>query len=1026
MIHSHKKRSPLYWFRVVFDTTFLLVSLSLQVAAQYQFDLFTTEHGLPQNSVNAVLQTRDGYLWLATNDGLARFDGVRFTIFNQGNTKGLGSNRIMSLYEDRQGRLWIGTYEGLLVRYRDGEFFTFTPQHGLPYDPINWIEEDAQGRLWLTGERGVTRWEEERGFAFDLTSSLPGLKRNKWEQCKVWWSTDKTGLHIFSGGRVQSYTEQDGLPSLNIISVHPDRRGNVWLGTADAGLVKLKDGQLTNHKKGWPGEKTGGLAYEDQTRNLWLFEISDGLLGNILMQVNDGQLTRYPAVISFGGSFYEDREGTFWIGTHKGLYHARPMAIRTLTDKALLRDHFNLNELFYSVLADRTGTVWLGKWGGGVARYRDGRFRHHVGGEDWKATLSASKKLRELSIVFEKGLFSARVTSLYEDRAGVIWIGTDGGVSRCKDGQFTRFSDQHGLANTWAMHEDHAGNFWFGTATGLTRLSNSGRGEFTVYTTRDGLAHNDVKAILEDRQGALWIGTHGGLSRYAEGRFTTFNEFGEHQVRTLYEDADGVLWIGTYGSGLFRFQAGKFTRYTTREGLFNDGVFQILEDARSYFWISCNIGIYRVRRQELNEMAAGKLKQVIAIPYDKKDGLLNIECNGGRQPAGWKMRDGKLWFPTMLGVAIVDPEAVPANTVPLPVVIEEFLLDQQPQAFRAGVRLEPGQHRFEIRYTGLSFIKPEQVRFKYRLEGWDRDWIEVGTRRTAYYSNVAPGQYLFKVMAANSDGVWNEQAAVLWIVMQPHWWQTWWFKVGGWLSLLGVIAGLYLRRHAQVKRKQAAQEKVARQLIEAHESERKRIASELHDSLNQTLLIINNEALLGEVAARDHEASQAKFSAITEAASQAITEVHEIIYSLRPFQLDRFGLYRALLTLLEKVETSSGVRFVPELADLKGVLTPDEETQVYRIVQEGINNIIKHAKATEARLTLVREGQHIFLTLADNGRGFVLDAATEQPAKSRGLGLIGIRERVRILGGKVEIQTAPGAGTTITIHFPLTHRGSSP
>jgi ligand-binding sensor domain-containing protein len=912
-----------------------------EARAQYRFDTWTTDNGLPQNTVNALLQTRDGYLWIATNAGLARFDGARFTVFDRGRHPRIGSNRMTALYEDRHGTLWIGTHEGLLVRYRDGEFFTFTSEQGLAPDEILWIEEDAQGSLWLTGTKSITRWQDGRGTVYAPEAYLPGLKREADQRDRVWWSVDPSGLHLFFGGRAQSYTRQEGLPNLNITAIDRDRRGNVLIGTADAGAVKLKDGKLTVYplnKAWWPGKPMGNIAYEDRHGDLWMLD------REVLLRATGGKLTRYPSFNAVAPVFHEDREGTLWLGDAHGLFRARPLVIRALTDEIIQRRFIYPGEWVYTILEDRTGTVWMGKWGGGVTRYRDGRFTHYVGGPDWKANVAAAKERRPANLLFEEALFSARVTSLYEDRAGVIWVGTDEGLSRFKDGQFTRFSDQHGLVQVWAMHEDRAGNFWFGTRTGLTRLRD---GQFTVYTTRDGLAYDDVKVILEDRQGALWLGTHGGLTRYADGRFTTFAELSTHQVRMLYEDADGVLWIGTYGSGLYRFKDGKFTHYTTKEGLHNNGVFQILEDGRGHFWMSCNLGIYRVRKQELNDFADGKIRRITSTSYGKEDGMLNLECNGGRQPAGWKMRDGKLWFPTMEGVAIVDPEAIPASTLPPPVVIEEVHLNDQAADFRRGVTIPPGESKLEIRYTGLSFIKPEQIRFRYRLEGLEPDWVEAGTSRIAHYSHLPPGRYTFRVKAANIDGVWNEQGASFEIIVVPPFWRTWRFAGLMLLSVVGAT-GLGYRRHiSRLKREQqqreemlqrerAMKEAFSRELLTSREDERARIARELHDDLKPELFAIKQWSAEAQPPAAPEQAEE-RFDKISAKADQAVDLIAEIVNGLRPPILEA-GLTEGLKAIVLRAARASRTRYLDEIGEVDGVLPPHLEIQLYYIVHEAVFN----------------------------------------------------------------------------------------
>jgi signal transduction histidine kinase len=480
-------------------------------------------------------------------------------------------------------------------------------------------------------------------------------------------------------------------------------------------------------------------------------------------------------------------------------------------------------------------------------------------------------------------------------------------------------------------------------------------------------------------------------------------------VRIIYEDSEGTIWVGTYDQGLVRIKDRKITSYTMKEGLFNNGVFQILEDARENFWISSNLGIYRVSKKELTDYAEGHVKSITSVPYGKRDGMISSECNGGVQPAGVKTLDGKLWFPTQAGVVVVDPDAVPVSAQPPPVMIEEFLINNEPVAFGEVVKISPGTENFEIHYTGLSFIMSERIGFKYKLEGLDRDWVDAGTRRIAYYSHVPPGNYTFKVIAANRDGIWNLEGASIPIRIIPPFWKTWWFVSLSVLTFIALVWVSFRLRIAQLEKERRAQESFSRQLINSQESERQRIAAELHDSLGQHLLIIKNSALLGINVLNGHDRGKEQLSDISETASRAIDEVREISYNLRPYQLDDLGLTKAIEYILAKVASSSKIRFSSELDRIDDVFSPEAEINIYRIVQESLNNIVKHSRAESAKVSIKRDARHIDIIIQDDGRG--LD--TEKT--NGGFGLKGISERARILGAKYVIHSAAGQGTTITL-----------
>jgi signal transduction histidine kinase len=397
--------------------------------------------------------------------------------------------------------------------------------------------------------------------------------------------------------------------------------------------------------------------------------------------------------------------------------------------------------------------------------------------------------------------------------------------------------------------------------------------------------------------------------------------------------------------------------------------------------------------------------------------MLNSECNGGREQAGTRTRDGKLWFPTQDGLAVIDPEALPHNPLPPSVVIETGNVRGRPVPLAGGWQLKPNEGSLEIRYTGLSLLKSDQVRFRYRLEGLDPAWVEAGTRRAAYYPYLPPGHYIFRVTACNSDLVWNEEGATLAIVVLPPFYQTWWFTGSMCAGVVGMASLVWKRRVGQLERAHAMQLAFSRQLIESQESEHKRMAAELHDSLGQHLLVIKNRAVLGTRSAGDQAAAKDQFDEITASASQAIDEVRQIAYNLRPLNLERLGVTVVIEELIEQVASASGIQFSADIMELDESLTPEDAINLYRIVQESVNNIVRHAHATKARVEIWSESGNLHVTVADNGQGFDVDS----PAR-RGLGLTSISERVRMLGGVHTVFSKAGQGTTLTIRFPADRR----
>jgi signal transduction histidine kinase/ligand-binding sensor domain-containing protein len=969
--------------------TWCLLFLSCPAAAQSRFDIWTTENGLPQNSINDIAQTRDGFLWLATYGGLVRFDGTRFVVFDR-SIDGIASQRIRRLREDRTGTLWAASEEGMLIRYRDGRFTSFASEHGLPaVNPVR-LEESADGHLWITSPSSVTRFDGERAVSY-AAADFPPLAAGTRSpiQRDVWWSYDQSGLHVLIEGEVKTYAIDTSLLGAGVTGVNRDRLGNLWICTKGAGAVKIGDGRTERYttREGLPTDDPLGVFHADRHGQVWL-----GSFDQRIYRISNG--TR--ELVSESGllTLFDDREGSVWLGTNAGLLRVQDFSVTLLTQ----RNGLSLNWA-YSILQSRSGAIWIGTWGGGLNRYEHGRFSIYS---------------------VAQGLASNLITSIHEDRSGRLWVGTAGGVEYLENNRFVRYGGAELLGGpVGAIHQDHRGSLWFGTETGLVRFAD---GQFTRFTSRDGLSHDRIVTLFEDRSGALWIGAFQGLTRFANDRFTRYGEreglVGTH-VRAIYEDRDGVLWIGTYDSGLYRLAGEQLTRYTRREGLHDNGVFQILEDEQEYLWTGSNRGISRLSRQELNDVAEGRRRSVTAITLGTKDGLLSVEVNGGRQPAGWKTPDGRLWFPTMGGVAVIDPSSVLINTHPPAALIEEFHVSGQPTDLTAVVTVPANAPTFAIRYTAPSFIKPEEIRFRYRLDGLDDKWIEAGNTRTATYHWIPPGEYVFRVIAANHHGIWNTTGQSIRIVVLPPFWRTWWFLALSAAAALGVALTGHEIRVRLLRREHARQTAFSRQLIESQEHERRHIANEMHDSLGQELAIIRQRARAGRERWADNHAVGRELEEIAGVAERIDADVKEIAHGLRPYQLDTIGLSKTLDRMAHRVASVCGMACTTDIATIDDALPAGEHIHVYRIVQESLNNVVKHSKATQVQVTLTRDRDSLNIRIEDNGIGFRPHGIDKASTAEHGFGLTGISERARMIGGVVEIHSRPGRGTTVSIAVPL-------
>jgi signal transduction histidine kinase/ligand-binding sensor domain-containing protein len=985
---------------VLISFLILLTSFAQPTPAQFRLDSWTTDNGLPQNSVYGITQTRDGYLWLATADGLVRFDGLRFTVFDQSNSEGLKSNRFINLYQDVEGSLWAGTEDGGLTRYRDGKFTSFTTADGLPDNYVARVQDDPEGGLLIMTFNGWAKYRDGRFSAYPFAGNFLSYQIHLGPSGSR-WIFDKAGLRQSKNGQETKYpvTLRQGQ---QINTLFEDRDGALWVSFVGSEVLRAKDGAVTYYtvKDGLPAVRLMPVIYQDSEGSIWFGTEDAGLV-----RFKDGRFTTAMAGELMGRalSIFEDREGTLWVGTTTGgLNRVMRQFITAYSTKDGL-----ISNLAYPVLEDRAGSIWVGTLMG-VSRLSNGIFTNYNGKHPLPGMLED-------------------VQAFCEDREGRLWMSNTIETIYLKEGKVTSPPEIKGkFEGSATIHQDRDGNLWFGSRTGLFKLAG---GTVTAYTTKDGLPGDDVKIIYEDRQGRLWIGTYGGLALLksaANGSvpsftsYTTKDGLGSDRVRAIGEDADGVLWIGTYDGGLSRLKDGRITTYTMAQGLFSNGVFQVLEDGRGNLWISCNRGIYQVSKKQLNDFADGKIAALTYVAYGKQDGMLNTECNGGRQPAGIKARDGKLWFPTMGGLVAINTEGVPFNAQPPPVLIETVSLDRKPVDFHSGVQVNPDQSSLQIDYTGLSYVKPEQVRFRYKLTGQDNAWVEAGTRRSVNYSYLAPGNYTFTVIGANSDGVWNDVGASIQVKVLPPVWRTWWFISLATLTVIGLVVFSYWRRISQFRREKIVQEAFSQRLIESQESERKRIAAELHDSLSQNLVIIKNRALHSLTTPDDHDRAIEQIEEIAEAANQSLSEVREIAHNLRPFQIDRLGLTKAIDAMVKKVAGTQTVRTTAQMDVIDGLLSPEMEIHLYRIVQESLNNIIKHAAATEAQVTIRKAGQEIAITIQDNGKGFIpATIRSGESSNGGGFGLLGLAERARILKGVWAIESAPGKGTVITIKLPF-------
>ncbi len=945
---------------------------------EFGHQAWTTENGLPQNTVQAIVQTQDGYLWIGTQEGLVRFDGLNFTVFDKENTPAFKSNDIRFLQQDRQGRLWISTSYGLVCRH-NGQFTSYTTNEGLPDNSIGPVVEDVNGNVWIGTDGGLARFENGKFRTFTVEH---GLSRNVIQTLcarangSVLVGTS-AGVQSVSGDSFSTWTIPPALLAANITAIAESKNGQLWFGTVDS-VVAFDSNMTMIGSMTLPNRVNALLA--DRGDVLWIataggvarlrngaiekFTSADGLSSNLVLSV------------------FEDREGSIWIGTEAGgLNLLKSKKFNTFTTREGLP-----NDLVKAVYQDPQGGVWIGSNGGGLTLFKNGKFT------TWTT---------------KDGLSSDVVLSLAADAAGTLWVGTPDGLNRFRDGVFQTFTFADGLSNDLvrSVFVDRSGVLWVGTRDGLNSFRND---EFTTYTTQDGLANNFIGAIYEDSKGNLWVGTLGGLSKIKDGKFQTFTTkdgLSSNTVISLYEDAAGDLWIGTNGGGLNRLRGDKFVSFTNRNALGADVIYRILEDQQQNLWCSSNKGIFRINKGELERVANGSNTSVAPVFYGPADGTLTRECSGGGHPAGWKTSDGRMWFATIKGLAVIDPENIPLNTSPPPLAIEQLFIDNQSMSLSEKLSFSPGTSRFDFYYTALSFIAPENVRFKYKLEGFDDNWIDAGSRRVASYTNLRPGNYRFRVIAANNDGVWNEAGAAVEFYLQPRFYQTYWFYVIV-LLLLGVTAWQLYRLRV---RRMAVQ-------FRAVLSERNRIAREIHDNLAQDILGISVQLeLVARLMPAAAEAAKGHLDRARMLVRNGMTEARRYVWDLRSEELQKKDLPAALADTTKRLTADTGVEAVVDVTGPSQPLPASVEANLLRIGQEAVNNAIRHAQAMHIRVALNFDTRSVQLSVSDDGRGF----NTSGQIADGHFGLIGLRERADEIGGVLTIQSAEQRGTQITIDVPL-------
>jgi signal transduction histidine kinase/ligand-binding sensor domain-containing protein len=1000
------------WLKCVLaGCLFFPIQLQAQASRRdknYLVKTYQSEDGLPQNSINSIQQTPDGYLWFATFNGVVRFDGMRFTVFNPGNTPELPSERIVRLDQDLDGGLWITSENRELTRFHEGRFEAITVKSGLPEAGSDNISIGPDKTIWLCdGARAMHLFEKGR---FTPRPKPQGIATNDFYHfvgdgiVEPWIMLHDRTIARPVGKGYEILKDERGLP-VYVRAAAKARDHGIWI-TSGRKLWKMHG--ATTDPIQWdysPGERLSiyGMV-EDRSGKVWIASFGQGLF----CCLPSGEIKNYSMETGLSHntlrSVYEDREGVLWVGTDGGGLNRFQSALFRTYDS---RDGLGGN-IVMSATEDNIGTIWFGSNGGGVNRLV-------ARGIEWMTNSEAF-------------LTNRYVWSILACRNNDLWFGTWGnGLYRKSQNIFSTWSTNSGILNSipLVLFEDSAGTMWAGGSLGLNHFTQGG---IESYTGTNGLSSNDIHAMAEDKQGRLFVATEKGLNVRQDAKWMHFHPpkaLSNDHLRSLWVDSDDAVWIGS-ATGLTRYKNGKFFDFSKISELSNRPIMTIVEDDLHYFWLFSDLGILRVFKPSLNDFSEGKQVEVSCVIYGKTDGMGSSESSstGRVQPAAWKTRNGKIWFSSVAGVSVVDPAEVTAQRAPPPAYIEEILADNvvlpASKTHEGRMILVPAStERLEFHYTAINTASPTKCQFKYQLTRFDNAWVEAGAKRVAYYTRVSHGKYEFQLLACNQDGVWTPQPVSISVTVLPHLWQETWFKTISFLAVVAFGFVLYKTRIRHLELRRLEQEKFSAQLMNSQEAERKRIAGELHDGLGQNLLAIKNRALMGLKKEPIPVDVADQLNEISSAASMAIREVRDLAHNLRPYQLDELGLTKALRHIIHFVTAPTGIQVDVELENLDGLLVPGHEIHFYRVVQELFNNIVRHSQATEVFVKATQRERVLTLIVHDNGTGFQSDAPG-----AKGFGLSGIMERVRLIGGKCDFDSSPSNGTSVRVEIPLIQHAS--
>jgi signal transduction histidine kinase/ligand-binding sensor domain-containing protein len=946
---------------------------------QYTRKVWTQQQGLPQDTIRAIAQTSDGYLWLGTEDGLARFDGYEFTVFNKANGD-LPSNSITALAAAPDGSLWIGTADGL-AQYRNKHFRTYTQQQGLADNSIGALYIDRAGVLWIIAGIDLSRFANGKFTTFEPGANFPltSFRAVTEDRNGVLWVAGINTVGKLIDGKLQQALSAADLNNDLVTGLAVDTSDNLWIGGSKGLLRRTPAGEIHRFtgRDGLPDTFVRAMLI-DSAGAVWA-----GTNGG-LARLEGGRFVTPPPGPEQVRCLFEDREGDLWMGSNDGLTQFRD-DVFTIYGKSEGYPSDEPNVAFQ----DHEGRMWVG--------FHDSGLMMMAGGQ--------RKVYTTRDVLDNNEIFSIR-----ETRGGDLLIGTRAGLLRLHDQRFSKFIPKDALARSsvYDALEDSAGRVWVASSAGLLQLEGGG---LKSVIPGQPLLNSSPVTLCEGRDGALWAGTYGkGLWRIqGDSRriYTTADGLSSDRIRSLYEDSEGTLWIATFGGGLDALRNGRIVSYTEKDGLPSDNIAKILDDGES-LWLATTRGICRIQKRQLEDFSEGKRGALQPLKYGVEDGLRSAQCAPAYPAGGGGSRtpDGRLLFTTSRGLAVFDPKARKRTRyTPVVHLVDIMTADGSPVDLSAAAGLQPGAGRVQFHYTGIHLSAPELVHYSYRLEGLDTDWSQPGVRRVINYNSLGHGSYRFYVRAELPGGPGTEESYAF--VVLPHFYETLWFRLACALMLLASGWAAYRMRLRQIRMRFAA-------VLD----ERARLAREIHDTLAQGFVGISSQLDAVAMCMPDEPAPPRKhLDMARRMARHSLTEARRSVMDLRASVLEGQDLAAALESGTRIWTAGSGVEINVDVSGPLRQLPEEMEQHLLRIAQEAVANVLKHAGANQIWVKLHTEARRLYLRVVDNGRGF--DQSGAFNALGGHFGLIGMRERAERLGGELKLASHPGEGTEVEVTAPL-------